>query len=358
LDAVSGTYTVQNDGTVSVALVGAFTTTGQTTRQLADGLAVALEHRVGSVEPPSVVAEVVEYSPFYIIGDVEKPGAFEATPGLTAIQAFALAGGLPKLGGGTSGDVTAGLRDTGNLSQTRLDLLRAKIASARLQAESEGLDVVSFPGNLRHPDGAEVLAELFDGERQVFDSRKLALAREQTSLSDLIALLQAEVASLEAKIIGVEPQVSSAELNLTNMTKLVERGLARGPQLSTAQRNLFELESKALDLQNGIYRAQQRIKEAERDQANLISNRATTAAFELQDVNAKIEALGARSQMLRGIILERGTDIGSSDDIGTIVTNLDVQRGKGEARVNLSGPDTVLMAGDILRVAQTNLAED
>lgn len=352
LDAVNGTYSIQPDGTLTVVLAGVFEASGRTTNELADAIATALKRRLGSVESPSAVVEVLTFSPLYIIGDVDRPGALQATPGLTAIQAFALAGGAPQFRNGGLDNVTSGLRDAGNLFQTRLDLLRARIASVRLEAESEGHETLTFPDNLQHPEGPDVLAILFEEERQIFQARRTALAREQSSLSELITLLQVEVTSLEAKISGLQTQLAFAEQNLENITILINRGLARSPQLSTAQRGLFELETKVLDLQNGIFRAQQSIKEAERDLVGLKSNRVTMAAVELQDVNAKIEALRARSDMLRNVVLERGAGASNGEGAETLVTTFDVQRGRGEARQTLSGPDTVLAPGDIVTVAQ------
>ena len=353
LDAVGGVYSVQTDGTVEVALGGAFMAGGQTTTQLSDAIATEMKLRLRTIERPSVIVDVVEFSPFYIIGDVERPGAIQTTPGLTAIQAFALAGGAPRFRSGGFRDATVGLRDTGNLSQTRLDLLRASIASVRLVAESNGFDTLDFPEDLRHPQGNDVLAVLFEEERQIFQARRTALAREQSTLEELIALSQTEVTSLQTKITGFRTQTIFAQENLENITALVERGLARSPQLSTAQRELFDLETKELDLQSSIFRAQQSIKEAERDLVGLNSNRATMAAVELQDVNAKIEALRVRRDMLRSLVLEHGTATSGEEGDEVLVFNFDVQRGSGEMPQTLSGPDTVLARGDILTVTQT-----
>ncbi|ATC94414.1 polysaccharide biosynthesis/export family protein [Pseudoalteromonas tunicata] len=43
---------------------------------------------------PNVYAQVVEYRPFYIHGEVKKPGGYPYQPGMTINQAVALAGGL------------------------------------------------------------------------------------------------------------------------------------------------------------------------------------------------------------------------------------------------------------------------
>ncbi|MCQ8876516.1 polysaccharide export protein [Pseudoalteromonas shioyasakiensis] len=43
---------------------------------------------------PDVYAQVIEYRPFYIHGEVKKPGGYSYHPGMTVNQAVALAGGL------------------------------------------------------------------------------------------------------------------------------------------------------------------------------------------------------------------------------------------------------------------------
>lgn len=43
---------------------------------------------------PNVYVQVVEYRPFYILGEVKLPGGYPYQPGMTINQAIALAGGL------------------------------------------------------------------------------------------------------------------------------------------------------------------------------------------------------------------------------------------------------------------------
>ncbi|AQQ01600.1 capsular biosynthesis protein [Pseudoalteromonas aliena] len=43
---------------------------------------------------PNVYAQVIEYRPFYIHGEVKEPGAYPYQPAMTVNQAIALAGGL------------------------------------------------------------------------------------------------------------------------------------------------------------------------------------------------------------------------------------------------------------------------
>jgi polysaccharide export outer membrane protein len=48
----------------------------------------------GYLVDPQVSIEVLNYRPFYIIGEVNNPGSFEYVNGMTVINAVALAGGF------------------------------------------------------------------------------------------------------------------------------------------------------------------------------------------------------------------------------------------------------------------------
>ena len=67
---------------------------GRTTaRQLENEVEVALKAG-GYLVDPQVGVEVLNYRPFYIIGEVNNPGSFEYVNGMTVINAVALAGGF------------------------------------------------------------------------------------------------------------------------------------------------------------------------------------------------------------------------------------------------------------------------
>lgn len=48
----------------------------------------------GYIRDPRVSAEVLNYRPFYILGEVNKPGEYPYTNGLTVLNAVATAGGF------------------------------------------------------------------------------------------------------------------------------------------------------------------------------------------------------------------------------------------------------------------------
>lgn len=90
---LTGVYDVTPAGTVVMPLVGAVRAVGRTTAELARILTD--RYKNGKfLEEPKITAAVVEYRPFYIFGEVVKPGSFPYRPGLNILTAVTEAGGL------------------------------------------------------------------------------------------------------------------------------------------------------------------------------------------------------------------------------------------------------------------------
>ncbi|WOI52892.1 polysaccharide biosynthesis/export family protein [Parvularcula sp. LCG005] len=89
---LSGEYSVDGAGQVSLPLIGEFQARGLTVRELQGSVDAAL--RDGYLKDPSVSAEVVAYRPFYILGEVKRPGTYAYQSGLTVLNAVATAEGF------------------------------------------------------------------------------------------------------------------------------------------------------------------------------------------------------------------------------------------------------------------------
>jgi polysaccharide export outer membrane protein len=92
-DDLSGEFTLDGEGYFAMPLVGEILGGGRTARQLEDEVEIALKSG-GYLVDPQVSIEVLNYRPFYIIGEVNNPGSFEYVNGMTVINAVALAGGF------------------------------------------------------------------------------------------------------------------------------------------------------------------------------------------------------------------------------------------------------------------------
>ncbi len=82
---------VSADGKITYPLIGEINADGKTLPALADSIADALKTYLRQAR---VTAEIVEYRPFSIIGEVKSPGSYPYSPNLTVIDAVARAGGF------------------------------------------------------------------------------------------------------------------------------------------------------------------------------------------------------------------------------------------------------------------------
>jgi polysaccharide export outer membrane protein len=88
---LSGEFEVDGTGSVSLPLIGQVSAQGETLRGFEEAVEEAL--RDGYLKNPRVSAEVLNYRPFYIIGEVETGGEYPFVSGMHVLNAVALAGG-------------------------------------------------------------------------------------------------------------------------------------------------------------------------------------------------------------------------------------------------------------------------
>lgn len=91
-EGISGTYTVDAGGNVSLPLVGTVPARGATTHKLAQVISERLKQ--GYVREPHVTVTVDTYRPFFILGEVTTPGQYPYVPNMTVEKAVAVAGGF------------------------------------------------------------------------------------------------------------------------------------------------------------------------------------------------------------------------------------------------------------------------
>jgi protein involved in polysaccharide export with SLBB domain len=88
---LTGEYALDGNGVLAFPLIGNVDANGQTTKQLQKAIVSKLDPDY--LHNPSVSAEVITRRPFYVIGEVQKPGNFPYVTDMTALNAVAMAGG-------------------------------------------------------------------------------------------------------------------------------------------------------------------------------------------------------------------------------------------------------------------------
>lgn len=88
---LSGEFEVSSTGVVAMPLIGEVPAAGQTVGKVQESIRSTLAG--GYLKDPRVSIEVLTYRPFFILGEVMKPGSYDYVNGMTVVNAVALAGG-------------------------------------------------------------------------------------------------------------------------------------------------------------------------------------------------------------------------------------------------------------------------
>ena len=90
--SLTGEFEISSAGTISLPLIGDVHAAGATTVDLQNRITAALKD--GFINNPSVSVQVLTYRPFYILGEVNKPGQYPYTSAATVLNAVATATGF------------------------------------------------------------------------------------------------------------------------------------------------------------------------------------------------------------------------------------------------------------------------
>ncbi|WP_416898601.1 MAG: polysaccharide biosynthesis/export family protein [Minwuia sp.] len=89
---LSGEFEVSDTGEVSMPLIGGVDAAGRSIQELQDSIEAAFLD--GYLRNPRVSVEVMNYRPFYVIGEVNEPGSYPYRSGLDVLTAVAMGGGF------------------------------------------------------------------------------------------------------------------------------------------------------------------------------------------------------------------------------------------------------------------------
>lgn len=90
-DKISGDYDIDTAGYVSLPLAGSVKAAGLSKPDLERELARKLSGDY--LKSPKVTVSVINFRPFFILGEVEKPGEYQYRSGMNVLSAMAMAGG-------------------------------------------------------------------------------------------------------------------------------------------------------------------------------------------------------------------------------------------------------------------------
>lgn len=93
LEAMNNTYRVDDAGAIALPMLDPIQVAGKTVREVETAIADKIHDRQ-LVLDPKVSAQVQTYRPFFIAGEVARPGQYPYVSGMSVMTAVSIAGGF------------------------------------------------------------------------------------------------------------------------------------------------------------------------------------------------------------------------------------------------------------------------
>ena len=182
-----------------------------------------------------------------------------------------------------------------DLAVARAQLFEVRVRRARLEAERDGATEVRFAEDLLAAAAADAdLADLLQGQANLFDARAESLSAEATRLSGRVTQIEAQIDALEAQEGALAEQLALVDADLARQQDLLSRGLIQSDPILRLQRDAAQLRGSLGEIEARKAEAAERVIETELAILQLTSTRREEAIAELREVRVSEEELRQR----------------------------------------------------------------
>ena len=303
--ALNAEYTIGASGKLSLPLIGEVPAAGLTTPELSQEIGDRLRERMGLAARPDASIEIVQFRPFYITGEVERPGEYPYRPGLTVLQALTISGGLQRNADSQFArlerEVIVSTGDLDSLAREANALIARK---ARLEAELKRANDITFAADLTKIKKDASVGLLMHQERLIFQARKEGLETQLAALNQLKVYLDGEVESLTGQLASHETLLRLVKEELSAVASLSEKGLTTAPRRLALERNVAQLDGDRMRLTTNLLKAKQDISRTDISILELHNKRVNEVTSELQQTQAKLEQVINRTETAEKLLYE------------------------------------------------------
>ncbi|MCJ2133758.1 polysaccharide biosynthesis/export family protein [Methylobacterium sp. J-026] len=347
-DAISGEYTINSSGFMSLPLIGDVKAAGKSTSEVADIIADGLVKKIGTVKRPEIAIEITQYRPFYILGPVTRPGDYPFRPNLTVLQAVGVAGGFRR----TSDErpERESISSEGDLNVLQLTLSSYLTRLARLNAELSDAKDVTFPPEVNAQASNPIVRDFIKQQVNIFQSRKESMRSQLKSYEALKVLLNQEVTSLNERSQSQQRQIDLAKRERDAVDTLMNKGLTVNARQSTLEQQLAQFESSKLDISTSILRAQQELSKADRDSLELRNKFKNEVSDEIHDVSLKMQETKEKITTAQALLSDTDGYISKSSDRNARTSYTIVRKVDGKVQELAADEGTAVFPEDVVRV--------
>jgi polysaccharide export outer membrane protein len=246
--------TVNIDGSISVPFLGEVKAEGLSIHDLRVALSDGLV-KDGRIQSADVTVEMVEYRPFYISGDVSRPGAVPYRPGLTVRHAIALAGGYDALRFRTENPLMTAPDLKSENESLWIDLARARARAISLKAELNASNDIDLSPIYSAPLQRSTLDEIASFEQSDLKMRIENYAKQRAFLQSSLQSAEATITALEATRQRNEEAIQLQQDAVDRMTASAAKGLVMATRIDDERHSLAEIRSQQGDSESRLVQA-------------------------------------------------------------------------------------------------------
>lgn len=341
---LSGEYSVEQDGSISLPLLGRIQVSGRALDDVRATLSVAFA-RINN-QGADVSVTIVDRPPIYVVGPVKKPGTYKYVPGMLVLHAIALAGGLDTGVSGLSNTIE-GLREMERLRKTSDRLSRLMVRRARLKAEQAGVSVMPMPAELIKFVDDKSVRGFIQTENAVLRAELAKNRQQEKEIATTISATRNELEALKRKIEQVDVQRNMRNERLSDMQKLKDKGVMTTNNIIIIRTELSDIEARREDCVIAVVQAEARLAQAQEARARLKYETEAALTRSIADVDQEIGDAQSSMPVVEAI----ASTIGYSGVHSTETISFEIVRQSKNGIESLPASETSsLMPGDVLKV--------
>jgi HlyD family secretion protein len=189
-----------------------------------------------------------------------------------------------------AGDILVQLDETvmrANLAIVTKGLDELMARKARLEAERDGAETVTFPARLLDPKNGDAAAAV-DSERKLFQLRRTARLGQKAQLQQRIEQLEQEVSGIDAQQAAKGKEIDLISHELTGVRELYAKNLVQLTRLTQLEREAARLAGERAQLISSSAQTKGKISEIRLQILQIDQDLSSEVAKELRDIESKI----------------------------------------------------------------------
>jgi len=190
-----------------------------------------------------------------------------------------------------AGDILVQLDETvmrANLAIVTKGLDQLQARKARLEAERDGADTITFPAILLERTGDLDLKSALGSEKKLFELRYAERSGQKAQLQQRKEQLNEEISGIEAQQTAKSQEITLIERELGGVRDLYARNLVQLARLTQLEREVARLAGERAQLVAAAAQAKGKIAEISLQIIQIDQNLSSEVAKELRDIDSKI----------------------------------------------------------------------